>query len=234
LIYLVPLLLLVPARDVVRRLPETKRFLRQHAPEPRISPRRFVIIAAVAFFTNLFVAPASFFQNRYLKDIRHFSASRVALFTLATSTPAGIGLIMGGKIADLRGRRFVAGFSLIGGAMLFVASFVLAGSPMWFAAFLGGTISGAGYPAVAVYRTELFPTGNRSRVGGLVTASALASGSIGLIITGRALDHGTSYGAVLGLLALGALIAATIVFTTYPETAHTELEDLNPEDAVTN
>ena len=30
---------------------------------------------------------------------------------------------------------------------------------MWAAAFLGGLLGGIAYPAFAVYRTELFPTG---------------------------------------------------------------------------
>jgi MFS family permease len=232
LVYLVSAILLVIALDLSRRLPESKRFERPHAVEPPISQRRFLIIASVAFFTNLFVAPASFFQNRYLKDVRHYSATKISTFTLATATPAGIGLIVGGRIADIRGRRIVAGVSLIGGTVFLVSSFLSDGGLMWLAAFLGGTIAGAGYPAVAVYRTELFPTGNRSKVGGYVTAAALLSGSIGLLISGPALDNGMSYGTLMTLLGTAVLVAAAIVIVTYPETAHTELEALNPEDSM--
>jgi MFS family permease len=231
LIYVLAAGLVIIAVDLSRRLPESKRFERPHAIEPPISQRRFLIIASVAFFTNLFVAPASFFQNRYLKDVRHYSATEVSLFTLATATPAGIGLIVGGKIADIRGRRIVAFVSLVGGSAFLVWSFLTGGAAMWVAAFLGGTIAGAGYPAIAVYRTELFPTGNRSKVGGYVTAAALLSGSLGLLVSGRALDRGMSYGTLMALLGTAVLIAAAIVLWTYPETAHTELEALNPEDA---
>jgi MFS family permease len=232
LIYLVAALLVVIVVDLARRLPESKRFERAHAIEPPISRRRFTIIASVAFFTNLFVAPASFFQNRYLKDVRQYSAKEISLFTLATATPAGIGLIVGGKIADIRGRRIVAFVSLVGGSAFLVWSFLTGGALMWISAFLGGTIAGAGYPAIAVYRTELFPTGNRSKVGGYVTAAALLSGSIGLLVSGWALDRGVSYGTLMASLATAVLVAAGIVFLTYPETAHTELEALNPEDAM--
>ena len=43
--------------------------------------------------SNIFVAPASFFQNRYLDDVRGYSGGGIALFTLATGTPASLGLI---------------------------------------------------------------------------------------------------------------------------------------------
>ena len=56
---------------------------------------------------NLFVAPASLFQNGYLKDVRGFNATTIAIFTLVTATPAGIGLILGGRVADIRGRKLL-------------------------------------------------------------------------------------------------------------------------------
>jgi hypothetical protein len=34
----------------------------------------------------------------------------------------------------------------------------------------------------------------------------------------------------MGVLAIGPLIVAALVVILYPETAHHELEDLNPED----
>ena len=44
------------------------------------------------------------------------------------------------------------------------------------------------------------------------------------------MDDGTSYGPVMLALVVGPVIVALIVFFTYPETAHRELEELNPED----
>jgi MFS family permease len=84
---------------------------------------------------------------------------------------------------------------------------------------------------MTVYRTELFPTANRSRATGLVTASALIGGIGGLLVTGWLIDAGWSYAAVMGMLATGQLAATVLVLVAYPETAHRELEELNPEDA---
>ena len=101
---------------------------------------------------------------------------------------------------------------------------------MWLSAFGGGFAGGVAYPAIAVYRAELFPTGNRGRAAGLLTASALFGGIGGLLLVGQLLDRGHSYGQVMGLVAVGQVAVVLIVLTKFPETAHRELEELNPED----
>ena len=232
-VYVVPIVFLVIALDLLRRLPETARFehtIETNTRNVRPQRSRFVLLAVVALIANIFVAPASFFQNNYLETVRHFSASRISLFTLATQTPAGVGLLIGGRLADARGRRFLGAAALLGGTALAVVSFAVGGWGMWASAFVGGTIAGAGYPALFVYRTELFPTGSRSWVGGVLTATALVGGSAGLLGAGQLLDH-HSYGSVMGGLALAEVVVAILVLTRYPETAHRELEELNPEDA---
>jgi MFS family permease len=232
LLYVLPLLMLFIVLDLARRLPESKRFEATHAAPAPVLTRRLAIVASVSFFGNMFVAPASFFQNRYLKDIRHFDAKHVALFTLVTATPAGLGIFLGGRLAETRGRRLVGMVGIIFGTWAVLGSFFIGGWPMWVLAFLGGFIGGSGYPAVQVYRSELFPTGNRGRAGGLIVASALVGGSIGLLFTGPLLDAKRGYGPALTVAAIGEMVAAAIIWFTFPETAHKELEELNPEDAV--
>lgn len=51
-------------------------------------------------------------------------------------------------------------------------------------------------------------------------------------VAGRAIDHGISHVRVIGLLAIGQLVVALIVLRWFPETAHRELEELNPQDRV--
>ena len=230
LVYVVALVWLVVAFDLARRLPETERFQRPHAVAPPIDRRRFVMLAVVALLSNLFIAPASLFQNGYLKDERGYSAALIAVFTLATATPAGIGLIVGGRLADVRGRRWLVAMCLPVAATLLVVSFSVAGTPMWLAASLGSVIGAIAFPALAVYRNELFPTGSRSRASALLTAAALLGGIGGLLAMGGLLDVGWSHGAVLGGLASVQVVVVAIVLLWFPETAHRELEDLNPID----
>jgi MFS family permease len=233
LMYLVSLVWLAVAVDIARRLPETMRFERPHVTAPRLDRGRFAVLALVALLANLFVAPASLFQNGYLQDTRGFSATTIAIFTVATATPAGIGLIIGGRIADIRGRRVLIAFGLPVATSLVVLSYSVGGPVMWFSVFAAGVLAGVTYPALAVYRTELFPTGSRSRAAGLITTAALIGGVGGLLTMGALLDHGWPHGRVMALLASAQVVVIVIVLRWYPETAHRELEDLNPMDRVT-
>jgi MFS family permease len=231
LVYLFALVWVVVAVGIAGRLPETHRFERPHVVAPPLDRRRFGVLAAIALLGNLFIAPASLFQNGYLEDERGFSATMIAIFTLVTATPAAIGLVVGGRVADLRGRRRIVAVAVPTGAAFLVVSYSVGGPPMWFAVVLAASISGIAFPALAVYRTELFPTGNRSRAAGLLTAAGLVGGIGGLVLMGQLLDHGYSHGAVIGALAC-AQLATVIVFLAFlPETAHRELEELNPLDA---
>jgi MFS family permease len=230
LIYVLPLAFLVLAVDLHRRLPETRRFATTHAVAPRFPRRRFALLALSAFLTNLLVAPASFFQNRYLRDVRGYSAATISLFTLATNTPAGIGIVAGGRIADTRGRRRVAAVGLVVGATATVGVFVLSGSPMWVVATVGSVVGAAAVPALGVYGAELFPTGHRGKASGFISALSLIGSSIGLVLVGQLIDGGRSYGTAMAVVGGGPLVVAVLVLLLYPETAHVVLEDLNPED----
>ncbi len=229
LVYVLSLIWIVVAFDLQRRMPETVRFERPHVVKPPMNRTRLGTISAVSFFGNMFVAPASFFQNRYLEDIRDFSAAEISNFTLGTSTPAGFGLIVGGRLADMYGRRRLIVALLPTSVALLMWSFAIGGIGMWIGAFGAGLLGGAAYPAISVYRTEMFPTGNRGRAAGIITAAALLGGSIGILAAGQLLDAGWSYFKVMGLMAAGQIAAVAIIIATFPETAHKELDELNPE-----
>ncbi len=241
LVYLIALLWLGVAIALTKWLPESQRFEKHHlvSASQRISSvaslrRNLGRICTVVFLTNLYIATASIFQNRYLKEVRGYSAALVALFTIATSTPAGLGLLVGGRIADERGRRILGATMVPIGAILLALSFATSGIAMWVIAIAGGLAFGVSYPAMAVYRGELFPTHVRSMAGGIIMTAALIGGSIGLIGGGFVLDTGISYGAVMLWLTIGPVIASLIVWLRYPETAHKELEDIVPDGVVTN
>jgi MFS family permease len=101
---------------------------------------------------------------------------------------------------------------------------------MWIATFGGGLLASLAYPALAVYRSELFPTAHRSRAAGLLTTVALLGGIIGLLLAGAALEANWGYGPIMAVLALGQAIVVITVLSSYPETARRSLEDLNPSD----
>jgi putative MFS transporter len=179
---------------------------------------------------NLFVAPSSQFGNQFLRDERGFSGGRIGLMSVTIGTPAVIGIIAGGRIADVRGRRVVAAVALVAGTLCTLGYFNSRGWSMWVVATIGTVISAAAIPALGVYGPELFPTGLRGRANGLVAVSSLLGSATGLILCGVLSDNFGRIAPAMSILAAGPLLLAVLVVVAYPETAGKELEELNPED----
>ena len=116
------------------------------------------------------------------------------------------------------------------GSVLIALSFMLAGVGMWLAALAGAVVTAAVVPAITVYGPELFPTSLRGRANGIFSMTAMGGSVVGLVAAGRLDESLGSFGAAIGILALAPLLMAVVVLAFFPETAHRELEDINPED----
>ena len=233
IIYVVPLFGLPFFVRLARRIPESRRFTKPHGKANlRGHRRRLALLATASFFALIFLAPVSQFQNEFLRSEHGFTALQITLFTLATNTPGGIGIVVGGRLADLRGRRIVGAVGLIGGAILLTIGYQVSGAALWIAWMAGTVVAAATVPALGVYGAELFPTALRGRANGLITLAGVSGSSTGLILAGRFDTHFGSFGPGMAILAAGPFIVAILVMTLYPETAHVELEVLNPEDAL--
>lgn len=233
-LYLLSLIWLPVAFVLQRQLRETQRFTRVQTftdsmPVARVSRSRLFTQIAAAFLISMFIASASVYFVNYLRDERNYNALMVSIFTIVTAMPAGLGLIIGGRIADRRGRRQVGAFSLAIGTLLVVVAFATAGPAMWISQLVGGFFLGISFPALGVYRGEMFPTAHRSAGAATVTACGLIGGSLGLIAAGQLLARGWSYGEVMATLALAPILVMVLVLTKFPETVHRELEDITPD-----
>lgn len=216
---------------VARYLPESRRFQAPHGQAGMAGHgRRFWLLASSAFLLNVFFAPVSQFGNEYLRTERGFSAARISLFTIVTATPGAIGVVVGGRLAE-RGRRLVGAIALALGAAATVVMFVSSGWPLWVWSAVGSVVGGATIPALGVYGPELFPTALRGRANGTIAVLGRVGSVVGLIVAGQLSDTFDRFGPAIALLAIGPLALAVLVMVGYPETAHTELEELNPEDA---
>ena len=128
IVYLVPLLFLPSLMRISKNLPESLRYKANSKivksetssiqnkikTEPFIN-KRLLLLAAVGFSLLIFAAPASQFQNDFLREYRGYSASGITAYWLLTSTPAGIAIFLAGRFADTHGRKKIASSGLLGG-----------------------------------------------------------------------------------------------------------------------
>jgi MFS family permease len=233
LVYAVGIVYLALGASLRRAVPESRRYALPHAERPALPGRRFLLLGFSAFLYNILVAPTTFYENRYLKDVRGYSASLIALYTIVTSTPGAIGVLAGGRVADVKGRRVVGATALVAIAVGNVCVFSFAGRGLWTAKLLTSILGGAAVPALGVYAAELFPTTRRGGANGWISALSIVGSITGLLVAGQLLDQGVTYGTVMALLALGPLAYAALVVFAYPETARRPLDDINPEDRAT-
>lgn len=232
ILYVVPLLALPLIRRVARGLPESVRFVRRHASVALEGHwGRLILLSSTAFLGALFLAPASQFQNTFLRDEHGFSAGAITLFTIVTTTPAGLAIVAGGKAAEIRGRRLIGAVGAAGGGILGAVGFWVSGAPMWAAWLFGTMVAALTVPTLAVYPSELFPTSLRSKANGIITVVGLVGSAVGLVVAGVLADHFDRFAPGMSLLAVGPVLMAVLILIFYPETAHRELEELNPEDA---
>lgn len=184
---------------------------------------RLVLVGAIFVLMNVFLAPASQLQNDYMRTEAHFSGTMIAVFVLLTSTPGGIGVLIGGRVADVYGRRWaiIPGLSAL--AVFYAVFFATTNGLMWLSSLLASIIGGMAAPALAVITAELFPTIRRATVRGVVTGLAVVGSIIGLLLGGMLIDR-IGYGRAFVLLATTPLAAAAIAFLL-PRTHGRELEE---------
>ncbi len=244
LLYGVPLLGLLAVWRLSRRLPESARFeMHQIAAVPNVRAavrqlrghgRRLLLLGTGGFLLTAFTLPVSQFQNQMLREERGFGPGTIALFTIVTAVPGAIGVVFGGRLSDLRGRRRVLAAAAAGSALLLVAAVNSPLLGLWLLMVASTVLGGAIVPTAGAYGPELFPTSVRGVANGVLSAMNRAGSIVGLLLAGF-------LGATLGrlsfafaVLAAGPLLLAVLVLLAYPETAGRSLEELNPEDATTD
>ncbi|MFM7068556.1 MAG: MFS transporter, partial [Actinomycetes bacterium] len=219
-----------------RYLPESSRFQRLDEARQagradsthgagRVRGRRLLLVGSLFFLVNVFVAPTSQLQNDYMRSERGMSAAMIALLLISTSTPGALGIVVGGRWADTRGRRAAIVPGLIGVGVFNAVFFSVAGPPMWVASLFGSVVGALCIPAMAVIGSELFPTARRGAVRGGLSAIAVIGSITGLLLAGRLVDA-QGYGPTFTLLAIAPVTAGALALLL-PESRGRELEDLN-------
>jgi MFS family permease len=184
--------------------------------------RHFWPMAAIVFLIALFSSPATAFVMERLVDDLAWEAAPARFLLMVFSGLGAGGVIVGGRMADLVGRKrttitaMVAG--LVGGVAFYTqdSGWVLA--PAIFVATLGlGMLA----PSLASHRSELFPTRVRATASGWIINVAIGGSITGFVIGAVIVDK-VGLSTTITALA-GGLIVAMLLVTQLPETRGMDL-----------
>ena len=152
------------------------------------------------------------------------------MFQILTNTPGGLGIVVGGKLADRRGRRLIGAVGVGAGVLFTVAMYLVGGWSIWVLSLLGSVFGAMAVPALGVYGPELFPTAARGAANGIINLAAVIGGAIGLVLAGVLSDQLGGLGPAMAVLSVGGVAVVLLVLFLYPGDRSLELEDLNPHD----
>jgi MFS family permease len=180
-------------------------------------------MALLSMAVSAFTVPAANLALIRMENDLGWSASAASVTLALTSAPGvAMGLLAGGRVSDLIGRRpteLVAAFVGVGGGVLFYFSTIpwMMGLGI-FISMLGSFAFG---PAFGAHRAELFPTRIRATAGAWLVNASIAGGMVGLA-AGRFVVNQVGIPSTMALLG-GVLLAATGLLALVPETRGADL-----------
>jgi putative MFS transporter len=233
-----PLALIIPLR---RLLPESRRFERVHHTEKtwstslaplrallRSDPYRLLSAFVVIFVGSMAGGAVGFFIPKYLQEVHQWSPARVSSLYVFGGVLGIIGNIVAGRISDRFGRRFVGPLSIAIEAVLAYQLYsIRTGSVviLWIGWLF---CDQAGVTMTSAYSAELFPTTFRAAAAGALYVARFAGGAVGLLEEGILYGLTGSHWSAIRLLTICWLLAATLMYLLFPETARRELEEIAP------
>ncbi|MCZ7531220.1 MAG: MFS transporter [Acidimicrobiia bacterium] len=191
--------------------------------------RRIVILAAFTFLTSILAAPSSQLMNVYLEDDRGFSGSAITVFRAITQgLPALVGVLIGARLAETRGRKPLLSVGLAAATLLTIAFYLSDGAALWVTSAVGIVIVGTYGPAQGAFSTELFPTEVRGTSSAMLLVCGVSGSIVGLVAAGLLSDPLGGIGRAVAVLGVAPLVAAIVLVPFLPEAAHRGLDDLSP------
>jgi len=227
----------------VRHLQETGRYSRVALADGKLgrlgqvvgraSGERFLLLMVFVFILAAFTAPVSQFSNRYLAEQRGFSGFDITLFRGVTQgVPGLVGLMVGARLAEIRGRRPVIMVAACVGTLAEMVFLVSHGPVLWLSSAVGVLVGGIAAPAITAFTGELFPTEIRGTANALQLLAGVAGAAIGLVVAGT-LSSPLGLGPAVAVLGVPSLAAALLLIPRLPESAARPLEAVSPSEFTT-
>jgi len=192
---------------------------------------RFLLLGLAGFLANVFSAPSSQLTNRYLRREHDFLNSEIALFrTVTAGIPGILGVVLGGRLAESRGRRPVTIVGLVIAATFQMSFFLTGGWFLWIAPMIAIVAALAGGLALGALDTELFPTEVRGTSNGFLLVCGVAGSAFGLVLATSLKGAVGGLGPAIALCGVAPLLAAAFVVPRLPETADRTLDDISPSE----
>ncbi len=188
----------------------------------------FWISAVAGLLASAFTSVGLAFSTERLVDDLGYSTAAAVVISLIGGTLGGLGFFVGGRMADVVGRKVTTVFALAlvlgGGIMLYYVELL----PLIVLAIVASTFGSFAFvPASASHRAELFPTEFRASGGTAGAYLAMVGSAAGLGIGALTIDR---IGLSATVLLLGAGVLAAIVLTMLlPETMGQELDHVEAE-----
>jgi len=229
--------LLVPS--FARRLTETTRYAGLAARktqrgrlgevfDPSYGGRFWVLVIATFLFA-VYTAPSSQLTNDYLRQTRGFSGFDITLFRAITQGfPGLVGIAIGGRLAETRGRRPVAATALFLGTAAQMVFFLYGGIVLWVTSAVAIVLGGIAAPALGAFNGEMFPTEIRGTANAYLIVAGVAGSACGLLFTGRLSDQ-IGRGEAIAWTGIASLVASLLVLRL-PETADRALDEVSPSE----
>lgn len=208
---------------LARRLGESPVFRKPLRRPPLVAVLRrgfgkvFWPMAALSFAISAFSSPAANLALVRLQNGLGWSTSSASLLLAATSAPGvTLGLLLGGRAADVIGRRPTEAVSIVVGVAGGITFYLAEGWLMGVGIFLSTLGSFAFAPAFASHRSELFPTEIRATASAWLINAGIIGGLAGFA-AGRFVVDAWGLTATIAVLG-GFLLCVSSVIVLLPET----------------
>jgi MFS family permease len=180
------------------------------------SGRSFWPLAIAGLAVGAFSGPAVSFATDYLINDLNWSVLSSSLTIISAGALGATGLLIGGRAADLWGRRPVIVLGMALGAIGGTAFYWQQGPLLILWIVIGSFGSSIFVPAFAAFRSELFPTKNRVVAGALISAMSVTGAILGLALGSQTIDR---WGLPTTVTVLAGLAVAAIpLILLLPET----------------